>query len=298
MALVDLARRRLLATLPARGSPETDALAFFPDGRTLVTGGLNGRVTFWNVANHAPERTLRFADPVHWTAVSGDGRLIAVQTQARGARQAAVEVREAASGALRYRRTVPTGAGGLQFSPDGRRLAALGCCGAGAVIEAWAARTGRELFRRRVPAESIAFSPDGRFLGVGTSDGNLVRYDAGTGRQSGPPIPVAAEGLNSIAFSRDGRLFAAGSDDQTTTLVDLRSRKPLGRTFPVTQGVIPATAFTADGRLIVTYLAEAAVWPTSVGAWSAFACRAAGRDLTRSEWTALLPDRPYRPVCR
>jgi hypothetical protein len=33
------------------------------------------------------------------------------------------------------------------------------------------------------------------------------------------------------------------------------------------------------------------------GTWERFACRAAGRDLTPTEWRALLPDRPYRPVC-
>jgi len=38
-------------------------------------------------------------------------------------------------------------------------------------------------------------------------------------------------------------------------------------------------------------------WPIDVRTWERFACRVAGRQLTRAEWADALPDRPYERVC-
>jgi hypothetical protein len=83
----------------------------------------------------------------------------------------------------------------------------------------------------------------------------------------------------------------------TTTLWDVESRKRIGNTFPIEPGVVPAAQFASNGDLIIDYLANAAVWPTDLQTWVRFACRVAGRDLTRAEWKDLLPDRPYQHVC-
>jgi hypothetical protein len=42
---------------------------------------------------------------------------------------------------------------------------------------------------------------------------------------------------------------------------------------------------------------SAVEWPLDRPTLQRFACRVAGRNLTREEWNDLLPDRPYRPVC-
>jgi class 3 adenylate cyclase/WD40 repeat protein/energy-coupling factor transporter ATP-binding protein EcfA2 len=299
VAIIDLRTHEVVSTLPARNGPDADALAFFPDGRTLATGGVNGHVTLWDVTTRSVERTLRFPDPVVWTAVSPDGRLLAVQTQARGKPGSRVEVRDLSSRAVLYGHRLPSGAdrGGLSFSPDGRKLAALGCCERGSLIKVWAARSGTELYEHRGLATVIAFSPDGRLLGAGTTDGKLVLLNARDGRQVATPIRVATETLETISFSPDGRQFAATSADLTTTLWDLRSRKRLGNSFPVRQEALPVAQFTPKGDLLIVYLADAAQWPTDMRTWKRFACQVAGRDLTRAEWADLLPNRPYQPLC-
>ena len=142
-------RGRMVDTLPARNGDEAEALAFFPDGRTLVTGGINGNVTLWDVETRSVVRTLRFRAPVWWVAVSPDGRLLAVQTKADNSPSSSVEVQEIASGEVLYRDTVPNGKGGLEFSPDGRALAALGCCEPDSTIKVWEARSGADLFSPR-----------------------------------------------------------------------------------------------------------------------------------------------------
>ncbi len=64
VAIVDLRTLRLTRTLAARDGATSAAISFVPDGRTLVRGGINQRVTFWDVATGRVTRTLRFADPV------------------------------------------------------------------------------------------------------------------------------------------------------------------------------------------------------------------------------------------
>jgi WD40 repeat protein/class 3 adenylate cyclase len=299
VALVDLPTQRVVARLPARNGKKADAIAFSPDGRTLITGGINGNVTTWNVQTRSAVHTVRFPAPVWWVAVSPDGKLLAVQTKASDRSNSTVEVRDVASGRILYRHDVQNGKGGLEFSPDGRSLAALGCCQPDSTIAVWDARSGADRFSPSVGghATSIAFSPDGRLLGAGTEDGNVVLWDAQSGEAVGSPIRVATATVDSIAFSPDGRLFVASSADQTATLWDLRSRKRLGNAFPVEQGSVPVARFAPNGDLVIDNLLDTAQWPTDLQSWVRFACRVAGRDMRPAEWTDLLPDRPYTHVC-
>jgi WD40 repeat protein len=194
---------------------------------------------------------------------------------------------------------IDKGRGGLLFSPDGRRLAAPGCCRPGSKIEVWDARSGERELSATVDgyATTIAFSPDGGLLGAGTESGKVVLLNADNGEQVGQPMEVATARIDPISFSPDGRLLAASSEDQTATLWDLESRKRLGKSFPEVQGVVPVTQFAPDGDLVIAYLADAVKWPMDPRTWERFACRVAGRDLTAEEWNDVLPDRPYRQVC-
>jgi WD40 repeat protein/class 3 adenylate cyclase/energy-coupling factor transporter ATP-binding protein EcfA2 len=298
IGLVDLRARRLLDTLPARNGPVVDDLAFLPNG-TLATAGANGKIIFWDVRKRAVVRTLRAEGHVWRLAPSPDGKLLALQTRAQGQSASRVEVRDLRSGTVLYRRPVPNGTGGVDFSPDGRRLAALGCCDPASTIKVWAARSGAELYSPHVGglATSIAFSPDGHVLAAGTEDGKVLLRDAHDGSPLGSPIQVATGPIDPISFSPAGRLFVASSGDQTTTLWDVGSRKRLGTPFAIEPGSVPVSRFTPAGDLVIDNLVDTAVWPTDLRSWQRFACRVAGRNLTRREWSDLLPDRPYRRVC-
>jgi WD40 repeat protein/class 3 adenylate cyclase/tRNA A-37 threonylcarbamoyl transferase component Bud32/energy-coupling factor transporter ATP-binding protein EcfA2 len=300
VALIDLRTRRVIGRLPSSDHAETDALAFLPDGRRLVTGDIRGRVKLWDVRARTAELAAHFRDPVWWVAVSPDGQRLAVQTQAQDGSDSRVEVRDLASARVLFTRVVRHGHGGLYFSPNGRTLAALGCCDGGSTIEVWDARSGKPAFSPRVSgqATTFAFSPDGRVLGAGTADGKVALWDASNGERMGATFQVATGAVDSISFSPDGRLLAASSGDQTATLWDLRSRKRLGRSFPVPQGVVPVAQFARDGDLVIANLADASIWPTDPRKWERFACRVVGRDITSSEWNDVLPDRPSRRVCR
>ena len=299
IVLIDLRTRRVVGRLPSDGGAAANALAFFPDGRRLASGDATGRVAVWDVRARRILRTARFTDPVWWVAVSPDSELLAAQTQADGRPASRVELRALASGRTLYAKDVPHGHGGLLFSPNGERLAALGCCEQGSTIRVWDARSGKRSYLPRVPgtARSIAFSPDGRYLGAGTADGKVVLWQADEGEQAGPTFKAAAGAVNPISFSPDSRLLAVSGEDGTASLWDLDSRMRLGESFPIPQAVIPVAQFAGNGDLVIVNLADAAVWPTDPDRWERFACQAAGRDMTQAEWNDILPDRPYQHVC-
>jgi WD40 repeat protein/class 3 adenylate cyclase len=311
IALVDLHTLRLIKTLPARNGAIANALSFLPNGRTLLTGGSNRRVTFWDLGTDRVTRTLRFAEPVWWTAVSPDAKLLAVLTQAAVSTTSHVQVLDIATGRVLQNHLVPhatplnasiPGNADLEFSRDGRELAALGCCSTGSTVVAWDTRTGAQLFERTagaagVEANAIDVAPDSRLLGVGTADGKVLLLDPRSGRQDGGPIHVAAGHVSSLAFSPGGTTFAVGSWDGTASLWDLRSRNRLGTPFPPYPGAVPAVVFEPNGRLLIIPLANAFEWPTDVHTLERFACRVAGRELSTQEWHQLLPDQPYQRVC-
>jgi WD40 repeat protein len=267
----------------------------------VVSGGVNRRVTFWDAATGRVIRTLHFSDPVWWVAVSSDGKLLAVQTSPSDESSNRVAVVRLATGKLLLSHTLPNGPNGVVFSPDGRELFALGCCwaGSGSSLTAWDVHTWRVLFRlgSRVGAEAFGVAPDSRRLAVGTAGGALVTLDARSGKRIGPPIQAAGGEIAQISFSPDDHIVAVASDDQTASVWDLRTRSRVGSAFGPYHGTIPATLFTPDGHLLIGLEGSAIEWPMDAQTWERFACQAAGRDLTRTEWRDLLPGRPYESVC-
>ncbi len=299
IALIDLRTLRLTATLPARNGPVANAVAFFPDGRRLLTGGVAGNLTVWDVNNHALLTTIKIGQPVWWDAVSPDSRLLAVQSQAPASSASQVQVRRLTGGPPLWSHALPNGNGGLYFSPDGRFVAALGCCAPGSTVAEWDARTGARVFQRNLAdhATAIGFSPDSRTLGIGTASGQLLFWSAGNGRPRAAPLHAATGNIDTVSFSPDGSLVAAGAYDRSSTLWDVRSHRQVGDSFPEQVGAAPTVLFEPDGRLLIYYDSNAAQWPSGVQSWERFACRVAGRDLTRAEWRDILPSRAYMHVC-
>jgi WD40 repeat protein len=301
IALVDLRTHRLVRTLPARDGSTAAAISFMPDGRTLVTGGVNHLVTFWALDDGRVTRTLRFAQPVWWTTPSPDGRLLAVQIGPADGANSRVEVVRISTGAVLQSHDLPYGPNGLEFTPDGREIIALGCCwtGSGSALVGWDARTGRQLFKLsdRVSASAFDIAPGSQRLGVGTDGGQVLVLDSRTGRPTASPIQVATGAIAQASFSPDGRSFAVSSTDHTVSVWDLRARARLGNPFGPYPGTVPAVLFERSGRLLIELASSAIEWPMDVNTWGQFACRVAGRNLTRAEWHEVLPNRAYRPTC-
>ena len=174
--LWDVQSRRLRRSFPVRGG--LSALAFTPDGRSLVSAaltGLDGTVTVWDLSARTPKgRLLAGPEPTRSLALSPDGRIVAL-----GGLKGAVTMTDLATG--RRLAGLPGHeqmVRGLAFSADGRTLASGGADG---TVRLWDVATrqalGAALRGHLDQVTGVAFSPDGASLASGSFDGTVVRWD-------------------------------------------------------------------------------------------------------------------------
>jgi WD40 repeat protein len=128
------------------------------------------------------------------------------------------------------------------------------------------------------PAQSVAFSDDGRLLASGGTGGLSIQvWETGTGRQlrtlveRGGRSGMLFAGITALALSHDGRLLAGGFADNSMTIWDLDSGEALaslagtGTTMGSWLGVL-AIEFSPDGKYLLTQHSEGLkVWDLSTG---------------------------------
>jgi WD40 repeat protein/uncharacterized caspase-like protein len=101
--------------------------------------------------------------------------------------------------------------------------------------------------------DSIAFSPDARWLASAGIDGTIKLWEPGTGRQL-RTLVGHTKPIKSLAISPDGKLIASVSGDMTARIWD-PSTGQLLRTISVSKNDndnLAKVAFSRDGRSIVT----------------------------------------------
>ena len=180
------------------------------------------------------------------------------------------------------RAAVRYGHGGLEFSPDGRSLAALGCCEPGSTIAVWDARSGKQRFSPASPATpprspSPPTAGSGPEPGTGSSCAGTSATASRSGHRSRSPPPRSTRSRSrptaacswparSTGRRRCGTSGPAGAWASRSRRVRAGSRRPTSR----------PTATSSS-----TYFGGGAIWPTDPRAWQRYACQVAGRDLTR-----------------
>jgi WD40 repeat protein len=153
-------------------------------------------------------------------------------------------------------RTFPVGATAIAQSTISSKLALA----ADGTISIWDVAGGEKLLD--IPgaehhAESLSFSPDGRYL-YGGGDWGVRKWDAVTGEwtgdrkdQYGVPYDVIDNRLrvSQFAFTSDGRRVVAANEFGGMVYIDARSGEQLfsGTTKYIS---LPGTSICADGRLV------------------------------------------------
>jgi WD40 repeat protein len=196
---------RLLRTLSGHQSVVTE-VAYAAGGRLLVSSGWDNRTRLWDPVTG--EELAASESGGNTFKVSADGRRLALQ--AFSSDEKAREIWEVAAPTLRTLRTDPAPTGGpwgVDFSPDGRLLAAA--CIEG--IDLWDVASGRPLPRLpRGPMDTVMFSPDGRSLFAYGRNGLRYTLDppaegsAEAARVGEPEEVFADRYARLLAWSRQG----------------------------------------------------------------------------------------------
>jgi WD40 repeat protein len=150
------------------------------------------------------------------------------------------------SGSPRYYGTF---AMSVALSPDGRTIAVTGAAGVEIVDVATLRR------RTRLPGTqrgltTLPFTPDGRFVAVGSIDGWVRLWSTATWRPASRPLAARIGPVMSVAVSQDSQTLAAGGNDGTIQLFDVPSQQPIDTSLAAVSYRPVAPLFTHDG----TYL--------------------------------------------
>jgi serine/threonine protein kinase/WD40 repeat protein len=98
--------------------------------------------------------------------------------------------------------------------------------------------------------DCAAFSPDGRYVVSGGTDGTLQLWDTTIGKRLFV-LSGHTDSVRSVAFSPDGRYILSGSMDRTVRLWDARAGTEIRR-FPGNKEILESVAFSPDGRGVVS----------------------------------------------
>jgi WD40 repeat protein len=235
-------------------------MALRPDGRHLLLGGA-GKVVGLDVTDRGAQPVVRelkdATSPITAMRFSHDGRLLAL-----GLRDGTVVVLDGQTLAQRKILTElrPHEILGLDFSPDGTRLAASCGCSDAARTRVWNVATFAVVAERAIPNASagVFFTSNGRELILPQGERTSV-LDAATLQQR----RVIAVGALNAELSPDGKTLAAGQRDGTLTFVDIATgaiREGTSRH----SGPIFSVTFGRDGSRVVTTSADDSVIEWSV----------------------------------
>ncbi len=243
------------------------AVAFAPDGRSILTAGSDG-ARLWDISTGEMRRVLPHPPLVRAAAFSPDGTIVVTAGADRTARLWDTKTGKAIGEPIVHRYDVNA----VAFSPDG--LTILTGCGNAVkndevgTAQLWDAQTRKPLdtpaHQHRSMVNSVAFSPDGKSALSGGWDNRVIRWDVSTGRQIGKSLDHSVY-VTCIAFSPEGRMIVTASH-KCAQMWNADTGQPVG--YPLLHGrMVQAVAFSPDGRYVLTgsYDKTARLWDVRTG---------------------------------
>jgi len=227
------------------GSPAYWIYGFSPDGRLLAVGYSNPGNVYetwvWDVATAKP--VLRgLPEDRPGDAFSSDSHLFA--WSAWNNPEDTLSIYELGSGQL-IQRLASAGYRRLAFSPSNTRIA--GTRPGTSALEIRSLQDGSAIYSKTTPPEinCLAWSPDGKSIVTGSTDGTIRIWNAEDGLQKAA-LQGHTDSIVSIKFNSEGNLIASSSWDDTIRLWSADN----GRQLVKQVGSYWQIQFSADDRRV------------------------------------------------
>jgi WD40 repeat protein len=296
VTLIDARTLRERSSFRAVPNGPALGMGYLPGGRLLAVGSDDGFLALFDPRRGELVRRLRGHNwPVRMPSLSADGRLMATNS-ANGVQLWTLRAGRPVGPPRKYHN--PEGVGDAALSPDGRTLAVASPLGV-EIVDVTTLVPSAALAQEQTAASTVRFTPDGRFLAVGRSEGWTQLFSTETWRPVSRRLAGHTADVLSISASPDGRTLATGSPDGTIRLFDVETQQPLGAPLRAVPNRLVEPRFTPDGAFLfaITDAGQAYRWDVRASSWVQYACDIAGRSLTRTEWSDVLPGRDYEPAC-
>lgn len=128
----------------------------------------------------------------------------------------------------------------------------------------WDVKTGQLIGQpwlgHRDGIESVAFSPDGKYLVSGSGDGTggnfgnneIIFWEVSSGKMIGKPI-AHNENVTSLAFSPNGKYVISGSSNGNLILWDAIKRKPIRKPWQAHKESVSKVTFSPNSLSVISY---------------------------------------------
>ena len=224
------------------------ALAYFPDGRRVVTGSNHGTVKVWNLENGQQEgKSMGHKDRTKVVSVTRDGtKIIASSDNANGS----IKVWDAKSHELVQEWTHKEGRYTIAISPDDQ-LIAVTDGGSNVVIYTVQGTRVNTVATIVESLCSMAFSPNGKKLAFGTHDDIRV-YDIDNGKLILGPLKGHKGLASPVLWSHDGSRLFSGSWDNKIHCRNSDTGEHIGQPWTGHTNWIRSLSLSPDGSILAS----------------------------------------------